>query len=173
MPRTLSLTLTNAKNQVVSTDPWIWLFEVDSPDFPVPMRFASDLQPLTFQGQTYFPFPVDISSVSENALGERQTLQGLVANVDQQVISLLNLYWDAVVDPDWTVRLWQVLRSAPDEVPHGTADMFEVLEATTDLLQVTFELLALGIPSRQRSTGRRYTVTGGFKNLPRVGRLYA
>jgi hypothetical protein len=171
MPRTLSLALTQAKNALVSTDPFVWLFAVDSPDFPAPLRFVSDVQALTFQGASYTPFPVDFSSVGENTVGERQTMQGIVANVDQQVIAALNAYWDAVVDPVWTVSLWQVLRSAPDEVPASDAAVYEVLSAETDLLQVTFELLMAGIPSRQQSTGRRYTISGGFPSLPRVGKL--
>jgi hypothetical protein len=173
MPRTLSAALTLAKNQVVSTDPFVWVFQVDSPDFPAPLRFVADVQGLTYQGNTYDPFPVDITAIQENALGERQTLQGICANVDQQVIALLNLYWDAVVDPDWTLSIWQVLRSAPDETPVTDAELFEVLSAETDLLQVSFELSALGIPSRQRSTGRRYTTSSGFRFLPRVSRLFA
>lgn len=173
MPRVLSAALSEAKNALSSTDPFVWLFEINSPDFPAPIRFVNDVQALVYQGLTYDPFPCDITSVSENSMGERQTLQGTVANVDQQVISLLNLYWDAVTDPVWTVSIWQVLRSNPDEVPVTDAEIFEVLSAETDLLMVTFELLAVGIPSRQRSTGRRYTASGGYSFIPRVGRLFA
>lgn len=173
MPRTLSLALTQAKNQLVSDTPFVWLFEVNSPDFPVPIRFVSDVQPLTFQGLVYDPFPVDFSSIGEPSLGERQTITGIVANVDQQVISLLERYWAAVVDPQWQISIWQVLRSAPDEVQPGHAELFEVLSADTDLLQVSFEMVALGIPTRQQSTGRRYTTSSGFLKIPRIGRLFA
>ena len=173
MPRVLSAALTTAKNQLVSADPFVWLFEINSSDFPVPIRFANDVEAVTFGGNEFSPFPIDLSAVGENNAGERQQLRGVVANVDQQVVSLLNTYWDAVSEPDWTVSIWQVLRSDPDEVASGEAEVFEVLSAETDLLQVTFELEAGGIPSRQRSTGRRFTATGGFANLPRVGRLFA
>jgi hypothetical protein len=173
MARVLSQMLTLIKNDVTSDDPLVWLFQVESPDFPTPIRFVNDVQSIVYQGLTYQPFPVDITSVQENALGERQQLQGVAANTDQQIISLLNTYWDAVPDPQWTLRLWQVVRSAPDEVPASHAEVFEVLSVDCDLLMATFELQALGIPTRQRTTGRRFTTSGGFPFLPRVGRLFA
>jgi Domain of unknown function (DUF1833) len=173
MPRELSALLTSQKNQVVSTDPFVWLLEVDSPDFPTQIRLVNDVQPLTYQGLVYLPFPFDLSAVQENSLAEKQSLTITVANVDRSVTSLLNTYWDAVVDPNWTLRLWQVLRSAPDELPASTAEVFEILSVETDLLMASFEMQALGIPSRQRSTGRRYTTSSGFSYIPRVGRLFA
>jgi hypothetical protein len=173
MPRALSAVLTLLKNDVVSDDPFLWLFSLESPDFPQPLRFVNDVQSLIYQGDTYYPFPVDITALQENSLGERQTLQGVAANVDRAIISLLNTYWDAVSDPNWTLKLWQVARIAPDEVPASHAEVYEVLSVDTDLLMCTFELSALGIPSRQRSTGRRYTTSGGYPYLPRVGRLFA
>jgi hypothetical protein len=173
MPRDLSAVLIAEKNQPDSVTPFLWVLELDSADFPVPIRLVNDVQPLTYQGLVYSPFPFEIGAVQENSLAEKQTLSITVANVDRQVISLLNTYWDAVVDPNWTVRLWQVLRSAPDEVPASHAEVFEVLSVDTDLVVANFELHALGIPSRQRSTGRRYTTSSGFSYVPRVGRLFA
>jgi hypothetical protein len=172
MPRTLTATLIGAKNQVTSTSPFIWVFEVNSSHFPIPLRLAGDVVPVTFQGEEFLPFPVDISAVSENAIGEKQTAQGLVANVDRQVISLLNTYWDAVADPLWTVKIWQVYRDDPDQVALTDADEYEVMSATTDLLTVQFELEAVTLPTRARSTGRRFTKSGGFSAIPRVGRLF-
>lgn len=173
MPRDLSTVLTREKNQVASLDPFCWLLELNSPDFPTPIRLVNDVQALVYQGLTYQPFPFEISAVQENSMAERQQLQIVAANVNREITSLLNSYWDSVADPVWTVKLWQVLRSAPDEVPAGTAEVFEVLSVDTDLVTATFELHALGIPSRQRSTGRRYGTSSGYPYLPRVGRLFA
>lgn len=173
MPRELSAVLTSQKNQLASTEPFCWVLELNSPDFPAPIRLVNDVQALTYQGLVYSPFPFELSAVQENSMAEKQSLTITAGNVDRAIISLLNTYWDAVVSPDWSVKLWQVVRSSPDEVPVNQAEVFEVLSVDTDLVTATFELHALGIPSRQRSTGRRYTTSGGFPYLPRVGRLYA
>ena len=132
MPRTLSPALVQQKNQLGSVDPFLWLMQVDSPDFPAPIRLVNDVQSIIYQGMTYLPFPFEFSAVQENALGEKQSLSLTTANVDRQVISLLNSYWDSVVDPHWEVKLWQALRSDPDEVPSSHAEVFEVLSVETE-----------------------------------------
>ena len=167
MARSLSLVLTQAKNQIESTDPFLWCFEVDATAFPAPIRFVSDIQTMTFQGQQFDPFPVSFDGIKEHSEAQRQSTNAVVANVDQQVVSLLEQFWAPVLSPDWTVKIWRVLASAPDETPLASAVTFEVVAVTCDMIAARFQLQAARIPTRVRETGRRWT-RAEFPFIPRL-----
>lgn len=158
MPRILSPILIDAKNQVESADPFCWLFQLDDPgNFPVPVRFGSDVDAITFQGSTYDPFPISFDGISETSLAERQNTRVVIANVDQQIISLLEIRWRGVALPAWTLTVWRVLVSAPDETPFASGMLFEVLGVQIDFVIASFELQSARLPSRALETGRRWT----------------
>ncbi len=168
MARTLSITMTTAKNQLESTDPLLWCFEFDDPgSFPVPVRFVSDLVPMTFQGNTFDPFPIDFSTFPETSLHERQASRALIPNVDQQIISLLESRWVGVAEPFWTLKVWRVLHSNPDTTPFASALEFIILSAQSDFLLVSFELQSARLPSNVRETGRRW-LHQEFPHIPRL-----
>ena len=168
MARTLSITLTTAKNQLESTDPLLWCFELDDPgNFPAPVRFVSDFVPITFQGNIFDPFPINFSNFPETSLHERQASRALIPNVDQQIIALLETRWVGVAAPRWTLKVWRVLHSDPDTTPISSALEFVILRAQSDFLLVSFELQSARLPSNVRETGRRW-LHAEFPFIPRL-----
>ena len=169
MPRTLSAALIASKNELASVKPWAFLFQLDITGAPTPIRFTNANQTVTYQGNAFLPFPVQLD-LPENTSGEFQRVRARVGNIDQQVSSLLENYWIGVVDPVWTVTVWRVDLTQPDETPATQGETFSVLGATTDLVLAQFELQAGGITVSETVPRRRYTTSGGFPFLPRVPR---
>ena len=168
MPRVLSPVLVDEKNQIESADPFCWLFQLDDPgNFPVPVRFGSDVDIITFHGNVHDPFPLTFDNLSETSLAERQNARVIIADVDRQIISLLETRWRGVVLPAWTLTVWRVLVSAPNETPFASGIFFEVLGVQVDFFIASFELQNARLPTRALETGRRWT-RSQFPLIPRT-----
>jgi hypothetical protein len=165
--RLLSAALTNSKNQIDGGSPWTMLFQLQIVSAPVLYNLAAYDQDITFHGQTFVRFPVNVDALEEPTSMSLLQLRVTAANVDQQIQSLLENYWAPIPDPHWTVSVWQIDVTQPDETPLGNADVFTVQQVTTDFLIATFDLTAEGLALTTTVPKRRYTTNGGFPNLPR------
>lgn len=165
--RLLSAALTTSKNQIDGGSPWTMLFALQIAGIGAPFCLAAYDQDILFHGQTYTRFPVNVDTLEEPTSLSLLHLRVTAANIDQQIQSLLENYWAPVVDPQWTVFLWQVDVTQPDETPLTMADVFTVQQVTTDFLIATFDLTAEGFALTTTLPRRRFTASGGFPNLPR------
>jgi hypothetical protein len=165
--RLLSAALTNSKNQIDGGSPWTMLFELSIIGAPTLYNLAAYDQDIVFHGQTYTRFPVNVDALEEPTSMSLLQLRVTAANVDQQIQSLLENYWAPIPDPHWTVSVWQIDVTQPDETPLSYADVFTVQQVTTDFLVATFDLTAEGLALTTTVPKRRYTTSGGFPNLPR------
>lgn len=166
MAKSLSAALIASKNALESTSPWTFLYQITitgAGTFRV-VNYDSDI---TFQGLTFTRFPVRLDSIAEGHAGNIATIRVTAGNVDQQIQSLLENYWASVADPEWTVDIWRIDATQPDETPLAASDTYEVVAVTTDFLAATFELRWAGMTMSRRIPGRRYVRTAGFPNIPR------
>jgi hypothetical protein len=165
VPRILSPNFAREKNKLSSDQVITMAFQVDILGAPAPVRLVNYDQDLTFGGFSFSRFPVAVDSIEDGNAGALVHLQLAVANVDQAVQALLENYW--VVDPDWRVTIWTIATHMPNETPFGSGDVFTVMNAVTNFLTVTFDVVAEGVTLTRIVPGRRYTTSGGFKNIPR------
>lgn len=170
MPRTFSAALVASKNSLETTQPWAFLVQLDIAGAG-PFRVAGYSQDITFQGNVFTAFPIKVNSLEENSSGQIRRMQVSTANVDQQIVALLELFWASVTDPVWTVSIWMVDATQPNETPATMKDVYTVVSATTDLFLVTFDLQWEGVTLTRRIPSRRYTRSGGFDNIPQPSRL--
>mgnify|MGYP003394533029 CR=1 FL=1 len=167
MPRILSPAMIYSKNQLESSSPWTMLFRLDIDGGPAPFLLANYPTDILFHGETFTRFSVGIDALDDVSGAELSTLRITIANIDQQVVSLLENYWAAVVDPRWLVTIWQIDAVQPDETPFDVGEVFSVMQVQTDLLTSIFEIQAEGVTLTNIAPKRRYTTTGGFPRIPR------
>jgi hypothetical protein len=167
MPRTFTAAQIANKNSLEARTPWVDLLELEITGAPTALRFVNNVDPLTFHGNTFERAGFRVPWLPENSQDRLQRVQAEVQNVTREVQALLEQYWAAGLAA-WTVRLWKVLWSAPDDTPLDSAEVYEVLGAKTNLgPAVQFDMRPAGITGGRVVPGRGYTATGGFPNIPR------
>lgn len=92
-------------------------------------------------------------------------LRVTIGNVDQSFVSLLENYWGP--DTPWTVTIWQIDATQPNETPFGTGENFLIAQASTDFVSAVVDCIAEGITLSGTMPKRRYTASGGFGQIPR------
>ena len=174
--RNFSPTLLIEKNKLNSTNPFTHLFEVrirtatGPPEVFTYFRLVNLDQPITYNSEVFTPFPIKLESTSDNLYGESRRLSISIANVDQQIIALLENYWAAVLIPFWEVSIWMVDATQPAETPIAVKDVYEVISVSTNLLTSTFELIYKDTALNRLVPSRNYTRSGGFEHIPRKTR---
>ncbi|HEX6827133.1 MAG TPA: hypothetical protein VF077_12520 [Nitrospiraceae bacterium] len=167
MPRLLSSALIAEKNRVESDHVFTMLFEAQISGAPVPYRLAAYDQDIAFHGLFFPGRALDVDSLEDPTTAALVSLRVTLNNVDQEVISLLENYWVNVVEPRWTVTIWQIDAMQPDQTPYGVGDLFAVTQVATDFRAATFELVAEGLTLTQIVPRRRFTTSSGFLNIVR------
>jgi hypothetical protein len=167
MARLLSAAMVQSKNVIDGGHPFVWLFQLDIVGAPLPLRFANYDQDILYHGLLFSRFSVDVDSIEDANNMALVHLRVTAVNVDQQIQSLLENYWSPMADPQWTVTIWQVDVTQPDEVPFASGDVFTVLSCTTDLLVASFDLIAEGLTLTTSLPKRRYVTSSGFPLIPR------
>ncbi len=166
MPRLLSSALTWEKNRLDSTNVLSMLVQVDIPGAPVPYRLANYDQDIVFHGLFFQKFRWDVDAMSDSTSLALSRQRFTFVNVTQEFSSLLENYWGP--DTPWTATVWfPVDMTQPNETPFFTGDVFEVVQASTDLVNAMVEMQAAGITLTGTIPRRRYTVSGGFSSIPR------
>lgn len=154
-------------HQIESVHAVTMAFQVNITGAPVPFRLINYDQPVSFHGLTFEPFPVSVDALEEATSGSLVTVQVTAQNVTQEMQSLLENYWAPIIDPAWTVTIWQVDATNPDLVPFGSGEVFTVSQVATDLVTATYELIAEGLTLNRVVPRRRYTTSSGFRFIPR------
>jgi hypothetical protein len=165
--RVLNPVFQREANQLDSTHVITMAFQIDITGAPLPYRIINFDQAILFHGLQFFPFPVSVESLEEATSSALVTLRVTAQNVTQEMQSLLENYWAPVLDPQWTVTIWQLDTSTPDVVPYSAGEVFTVSSVTTDLLTAVFELIAEGLTLNRIVPRRRFTTSSGFANIPR------
>lgn len=167
MPRLLSAALVAEKNRTDSDHVFTMLFQADISGAPVPYRLAAYDQPVIFHGLEFPAFALDVDSLEDPTTAALVSLRVTVGNVDQAMISLLENYWVNVIEPRWTITIWQIDAMQADQTPYGVGDLFSVSQVATDFRVATFELQAEGLTLTQLVPRRRFTTSSGFSNIVR------
>jgi len=81
MPSTV---LKQEKNRLSSTNPWLMLFELTISVGNV-IRLVSNTEAITYGGNVYSPFPMQIKAPGQDMAGTIPQLNVVVSNVDRQI----------------------------------------------------------------------------------------
>lgn len=165
--RLLSAAQVQSKNVIDGGNPWTFLYELDIAGGPTPFRLANYDQDIVFHGNVFQRFPTDVDSLEDANSNSLVHIRVTAANVDQQIQSLLENYWAPVIDPQWTVTLWNIDVTMPDETAFAAGEVFTVASVTTDLVTAVFDLIAEGYSLTTSLPKRRFTSTNGFPLIPR------
>lgn len=130
MPRNLSATAKQALNAQETDQVFLMLVTISHPNLPLPLRFASNTQPVTSRGDTYlgWPFRVALPAEFDDQL---PVVQLQIDNVDRRIMEGIRLLTSA---PGVTLEV--VLASSPDTVEAGPFN-FSLKAADYDSLVIT------------------------------------
>ena len=116
MSRTLSATAAAALFKASTGEAPIFLVTFDHDDWASPIRMANNMEAVVSGGETFFPFPFELSLPGEDP--ERESTTTITAcNVDRQMSAALDALSSA---PSVTVAL--VLASTPNVIELGPAE---------------------------------------------------
>ena len=135
MPDPINSALVNAKNEAHSTTPWVWLFDVDL-DGTSLLSVAGHDTAVTYNGRTYAAFPIAVSGLERNSLGDLPTPTVTVTNLSREIASYLEA--------------------------QGVLDAALSLDAASFRLGV-YQLFDAPFPSRRQMRGRCDHVYGGVE----------
>jgi len=169
--RALTAALAKSKNALNAPNPWAVLAQIDIVGPTSPFCVTDTDSDVVFHGRRFQPFPFRLNNISENAAAEIRRMTIDAANVDQVIISLAEQFWASVIDPQWTVSLWFIDVTQPDQTPLNGADIYTVTSISTDLFSCTFELQWEGVTLTRSVPARRYSTSGGFPSIPRTRNL--
>jgi hypothetical protein len=167
MAKLLSFELAREKNKLASSSVWTMLFELTIPGAPAPFRVVNYDQAINFHNQIFLPMPVEVESLEEASSASLVHLRITIENVTQQIIALLELYWHT--QPRWLVRIWQIDARQPLLTPLASSEDFVIMQAKTNFMTTTFDVMAEGLTLTKTIPIRRYTVSNGFPQIPRRG----
>ncbi len=105
MPKTMTSNLTALKNQLSQPGAWVWLLTLAAPDSGPVLRFASNTEDVTYDGNSYAAFNFSIDSFSINTDGELPEITMVVTNVGYSLQSYMRTYAGLI---GWTVSWVQV-----------------------------------------------------------------
>lgn len=163
--RVYSPVMRREKNLLSSSHPLTCLFSVDIPGAPIPFRLANYSEDILFHGLVYTVFPVSVDSVEDTTSSTLAHLRVAPQNVSQEMIALFENYW--YDNPHWTVTMWHVDAENPDDTPFNTGSVYTVMNAPTDVMSATFDLVAEGFTLTTLLPRRKYTTASGFPHIPR------
>ncbi len=139
------------KNKIASTSPWIVLLEIKVSDTEI-LRICNNTEDITFQSNTYYAMPFDISATQSNAKGEIPTVTLQVSNVSRMLQPYIEQYAGGV---GMQVKLIVVNASYLSENYSELEMVFDILATEADANWVYF---TLGTPNplRRRFPQYRY-----------------
>lgn len=79
------------KNELVSANPWVWLYEVEVPsDPPTRYRLCAASQQIEFRGNLYYPFPIQHGAMAQGDAGNQISLSLTISNVSREISYILD-----------------------------------------------------------------------------------
>lgn len=161
MPDPINSALVNAKNEAHSTTPWVWLFDVDL-DGTSLLSVAGHDTAVTYNGRTYAAFPIAVSGLERNSLGDLPTPTVTVTNLSREIASYLES--EGILDR--RVRIYLINTVTESAVLEFGE--WRVLDAALSLDAASFrlgvyQLFDAPFPSRRQMRGRCDHVYGGVE----------
>lgn len=138
MPETIGSALVGEKNTLHSTAPWIWLFEIQT-DSSNAIRIAGYDEAVTFDSETYSPYPVQVGSQVRDKEGILQEIEVTASNAQ----AFLSAYLESGDILDKQCRLRLVNSDALTDVIADAT--FNIREATATIQGVSFRLAMYSI----------------------------
>lgn len=86
--KTLTPGLITEKNKLIHSKPFVWLVEIQI-DTTSSARLCSYHENLTFNGYTWYPYPMSIGSIQEDSEGKVQSVELVIANIDRAFIGYI------------------------------------------------------------------------------------
>jgi len=158
MPLDISSTAIAEKNKLASTGVWIMLIEVTTPISFTVLRFSSDTDDTTWDGELWQRFPFEIDQVGESSKGEVPKVICRVSNATRAVQSQIETEQGGVGS---TVRILVVHSDNLSETTPEIELTFECTGAECDEEWVHF---TLGVPNPFKKRYPRNRVINTFCN---------
>jgi len=100
MPIPLSAHVATDKNELASSDAYVWLYEIEVPTTPpTRYRLAKRSEAVSFRGLTYSPAPITHSTVTEDTKADLPRITMTIANVSREVSSATESYAGLIGQP--------------------------------------------------------------------------
>jgi|TARA_Y100000310_G_scaffold332297_1_gene407605 phage-related protein len=150
--RTLPSALITAKNDLASADSWIALFEIIIDDGTNHYYIAAYDAQVTFDGQTYEPYPIALNRIEEDTDGTLSEVTITLSLLGAGIAELIDDN-DGLAGVKVFVRFVQSANLADTTAKIETE--LEVIDCTGDLKSASFRC---GFPNllRQQAPSKRY-----------------
>lgn len=90
-PYNLNAIVQLEKNELVTSQPWVWLYEIEVPsDPPTRYRLCASSQQISFRGNLYYPFPVKHGSMAQGDAGDQVSLSITISNISREISYILD-----------------------------------------------------------------------------------
>ena len=160
--RTLTPALIAEMHQLSSERPVSFLAELIPGTGPV-LRVTNQLDNVTFHSLVFESRPFILQAFGEGTVSSPITLQATFGNANQLVSSLTENYWHNVIRPQWTVTLWFIDLTNPDDTPFAANwGVYEIMSVDDDDVAGVMALRDNSISATRNLRQRRYTPTDGF-----------
>lgn len=133
------------KNKLTSAGVWLILLKLTLSDASI-IRLARNTEDITWDGQTWQKFPMEIDDVTREGQGEQSVLTIRVSNVTRTLMPYLEQYKGMVGN---TVNLYIVHSENLANTTPEVDESFKVVSSSADAMWVTFELSASNLLNRQ------------------------
>lgn len=115
-PLPINPLLVEEKNQLSSQNVWIWLYEVEVPTPTASRyRFCRCSDPISFRGNTYYPFPISHKGQRESDSGDLGTVTLVISNVTREIVSSLEEY-NGLIDQSCRIMLVSTVDTSASSV---------------------------------------------------------
>jgi len=137
----MSLSLFSAaiieKNKTMSDGAWLILLEIYFSGLAQPLRIVRNNDIITWNGNTWTPFPFELEDVSEDAAGEVPNVAVKVSNVTQEIQGFIESSGGGVA---CTINLYVVHSKHLDVTTPAVMEVFTITDVKCDPVWVTFNL---------------------------------
>lgn len=135
----IPLNILQEKNQLATTERFIWLYEIAVPtDPPTMYRLTRQPEAVNHGGFTYSPFPISHDIVTRDATGDLPTTSVTASNMSREIIGELEAY-EGLVGQTVRIILTHSLLD-PSSSQSVIEERFEVLSSTATADSVTLSL---------------------------------
>lgn len=136
----IPISVLQEKNQLATTERFIWLYEIFVPSTPTTTtyRLTKQVESISFDGQIYSPFPISHNTIVRDNTGDLPTTTLTVSNMTREVIATLENY-DGLVGQRVRIILTHSLLLAGGGVVLAEED-FEVIHSSANAEAVTLQL---------------------------------
>lgn len=92
--------LSGFKNALATGSRFVWLYEIEVPTAtPTRYRFCAQMEPVTFRGKEYSPFPITHDVMKQSSEGDLPNLSLTVSNISREIAGTLESYNGLIGQP--------------------------------------------------------------------------